>query len=389
MQRVPRIAVYLPNLNGGGAERLHVNLAGFFLDQGVRVTMLLDRAEGPLLPSLPAGVEVVDLGASRQLLALPKLARYLVRAAPDVLVANMVHNNILALWAKALVPTRTKLVISVHNSLADDCRRPQLKYRMMPPFYRVFGGWADGVVAVSQGIADELVRISRIDAGRIKVLYNGVVTAEFERKAREPVTHRWFGADHAVFVAVGRLYLQKDYPTLVRAFALVAKQRPAKLLILGEGEDRPQLEALAAKLGIAEHVELPGFCANPLPLMREASAVVLSSQFEGFGNVVAEALALGTSVVSTDCAHGPREILANGRFGLLTPVGEPAPMAAAMLRILDQPFDPAVLRERGRVFSIQQCGAEYLDFFRALLEPNAGRAQGVGGRARLSAGNRQ
>jgi glycosyltransferase involved in cell wall biosynthesis len=233
------------------------------------------------------------------------------------------------------------------------------------------------VIAVSKGIGEELSRITRVDAARIRVIYNGVVTADFQQRASANVIHPSFQKGTPVFVAVGRLHKQKDYPTLLRAFAQVLRQRQAELVILGEGDERDELQALATELGIAAHVDFAGFCANPLPLMRQASAVVMSSKFEGFGNVLAEALACGTSVVSTDCPYGPGEILANGRFGLLTPVGEPGALAEAMLRILDAPFDPDLLQGRAKAFEIARCGSHYIDFFEAVLRREEVRVVGT------------
>lgn len=365
---VTRIAMYLPSASGGGAERLVVNLAGFFLARGLAVTILMDRAEGPLLGSIPKGATVVSFGNPRVWQSVTPLARYLRTARPDILVSNLEHNNIVAIWAAMLARVRTTLVVTQHNMLSAQARRGGT-FRLLPALHRMFLARADGIVTVSAGIADDLAAVTKVARGRITVIHNGVVTDDFESKAAAGTDHPFFTAGVPVFVAVGRLVPQKDFPTLLGAFARLVRDRPARLIILGEGPLRADLEGEVRKLDLADRVALPGYVLNPLPLMRAASAVVLSSRFEGFAIMLAEALACGTPVVSTDCPHGPAEILERGRFGPLVPVGDPDALAAAMLAVLDRPLPADTLRDRGRVFSVETCGTAYLDLFERLTVP--------------------
>jgi glycosyltransferase involved in cell wall biosynthesis len=205
---------------------------------------------------------------------------------------------------------------------------------LLPLWARFFYRWADAVVAVSQGVADELVHYVRIPAEKVRVIYNPIVTPELFRKAEEPLEHPWFReGEPPVILGVGRLTKQKDFPTLIRAFALVRQQRPARLMILGEGEERPQLEALVKELGIAEDVSLPGFVQNPYPYMKKAAVFVLSSRWEGLPTVLIEAAALDVPVISTNCPSGPAEILAMYSDQLVD-VGDKDGMARAILKTL-------------------------------------------------------
>jgi glycosyltransferase involved in cell wall biosynthesis len=196
---------------------------------------------------------------------------------------------------------------------------------------------------------------------RARVAYNPIVDADLAARAREPAVHPWFvSGGPPVILGVGRLTGQKDFATLISAFALVRGRRPCRLLVIGEGEERERLAALAESLGVQDGLDLAGFQPNPLPFMREARLLVMSSRWEGFGNVLVEALYCGTPVVSTDCPHGPREVLADGRFGRLVPVGDPRALAEAIVASLDEESDPRCLRARAETFSAASSADAYL-----------------------------
>ncbi|MGN6704382.1 MAG: glycosyltransferase [Burkholderiaceae bacterium] len=356
------LAVYLPNLAGGGVERMKLILADAFIKKGYDVTFVLNRAEGELLALLPPSVKVVSLDARRTLAALPRLVAFLRREQPDILLSSMGHNNIVALWAKRLANVRTAVIVSQHNSLStESVAMGNWQHRLLPTLYRLFCRSADAIVAVSRGVADDMAATIGYPRERISVLYNPILFHGFEQQAAEPVSHPWF-TDGAgpVFVGIGRLVPQKDFETLLRAFAQVDPARRARLILLGEGPQRAALQALAGELGVAERVDLVGFQRNPLPWLRCASAMVMSSRYEGFGNVLVEAMACGTPVISTDCPYGPSEILADGRYGPLVPVGDVPALAQAMTAVLDQPTPSALLKDRARDFAIDKVTDEYL-----------------------------
>ncbi|MGH7513463.1 MAG: glycosyltransferase [Gemmatimonadales bacterium] len=333
------IAFFLPTVRGGGAQRVVVNLVQGMTERGVPVDVVLASATGAFLNQLPPQARVVDLRANRLLKSLAPLARYLRRERPRVLVSSMSHANLIALWAGRLAGNRTPVVVTVHNTMSESTRG-RLGGALEPRLLRMFYPWAASVVAVSHGAADDLARTSGLPRERVQVLYNPVITPAVLAMARREPDHPWFApGEPPVVLGVGRLTPQKDFRTLVRAFAEVHRGRPARLMILGEGEERPRLEALADELGVRADVGLPGFRDDAMACMARSALFVLSSVFEGLPTVLIEALAVGTRVVSTDCPSGPREILQDGRLGALVGVGDVAGLASAMVEALDRPGD--------------------------------------------------
>ena len=336
-----RIAFFLPSFRGGGAERVMITLAQGLAARGLAADILDAQHEGPNLPAPSDGIRIVDLKAHRVLAALTKLARYLRDERPDAMLAALPHSNVVATWARALARVPTRLVVSEHTipSLSA-AHSEQLRARVLPFFMRRAYPKADAIVAVSEGVARDLAALLRVRRERITRIYNPVVTPGLTARAREPLDHAWFrDAEAPVVLAAGRLVPAKDYECLLRAFAAVRARRPARLMILGEGSERPRLERLAATLNIDADVQMPGFVENPYRYMSRAAVFVLTSRWEGFGNVLVEAMACGTAVVSTDC-YGPREILEDGRHGLLVPVGDPDALAGAIEAQIDGPLAP-------------------------------------------------
>jgi len=362
-----KIAMYLPAMESGGTEKLVLLLTQSLLDQGHEVTILLDRAEGSLLPQIPTGAEVVTLDVSRTIFALPKLASYLRKTPPDILVSHLGHNNIIALWAARIVRTHTAIVICQHNTLSSETKTfGNWQHRLLPSLYRKYAKQARSIVAVSEGVADDMSTCAGIRRSRISVIHNPVVSPDFGRLAAQDISHPWFLEPAGkVFVAVGRLVPQKDFSTLISAFSKMHPGLNAKLLILGEGPLLQELVELARSLGISDRVDFVGFQPNPLPYLRQACALVMTSRFEGFGNVLVEALACGTPVISTECPHGPAEILEHGRFGTLVPVGDACAVAEAMARVITDRPDPRVLKIRASAFSTEGATAKYLALFQS------------------------
>lgn len=357
-----KIAVFLPSLQGGGAERTMLTLANGFAARGLVVDLVLSDAHGTYLADVSSGVRIVDLGCQRVFASLPRLIRYLRRERPQALLSALSHANIVAICAGFFARTGTRIVVSERATLSAILEvASSARQRLLPKLMRWLYPAADRVVAVSQGVADDLAAVLGLARDRIAVIYNPVVTAGLLQRSREPLRHRWFSAKDGppVVLAVGRLGAEKDFATLIRAFAKLRAQRDARLVILGEGELRDELSRLVHRLGLHEDVELPGFAANPFAFMRHASLFVLSSRTEGLPGVLIEAMACGAPVVSTECPSGPAEILENGKWGTLVPVGNVEALAEAMAATLDRTDRPDV-ESRARAFGVEDAVAGYL-----------------------------
>lgn len=356
-----RLAVFVPSMARGGAERGALKLAAGLGERGFEVDLVLAAAEGPRMAEVPPSVQVVDLGAQRMISSVLPLARYLRTQKPRGLVSVLNHANVVALWAAkvARYPGRVVVVEQNTRSVAS-AQGESRRNRLMPGLVKRFYPWADCVVGVSAGVAEDLVRVVGVDRSKVRVIYNPIVTPELDASAREPVAVPWFEDGTPVFVAAGRLRPQKDFPTLLRAFAMLRARRTARVVILGEGPERQKLEALAAELGLADDVQLPGASPNPYAYMARAAAFVLSSRWEGLPTVLVEALRCGTPVIATDCPSGSREILADGRYGTLVAVGDASALAAAMEAALDGQLRPAA-EESWKPYEQQVVVGKYLE----------------------------
>lgn len=357
----PAVTFVLPRLSGGGIERVFLNLAGGLAASGLEVeVVLLRQGSGPALIEVPPGVRCVDLAApvvgdATFMLAMPALTRYLANRRPSVLYSGITTINLVSLVARARASADTAVVISEHVPLSVNASTHPLK-RVLPALARRWYPSADVIVAVSEALADDLAATARLPRSRVETVYNPVVTGSLLAAAASPPDHHWFAADAPdapVILGIGRLDEQKDFKTLLRAFAAVRSTRTARLVILGEGHQRSELLAEAARLGIGADVDLPGHVKRPAEYLGHADLFALSSAYEGFPTVLIEALACGCPVVSTDCPTGPREILEGGAHGRLVPVGDAPALAAAMEAELDTRRDREALERRGRLFTVE------------------------------------
>ena len=327
-----RVAIFTANMDGGGAERAMLKLAGGIAGHGYDVDLVLSRAEGHYLQEVPDSVRIVDLDARRVLSSIPGLVRYLRRERPNAMLTSMNYVNIVGIWARTLARVDTRLIVNEQNALSlEAAHSPRRRHRLMPRLIKRFYPWADGVTSVARGTADDLVSTAGVSPNLIEVVHNPIVTTELRELVAEPLDHPWFGPGQVpVVLGVGRLAPQKDFGTLIGAFARVVVRRPCRLMILGDGPERASLEALVAERGLTGSVDLPGWVSNPYPYMAHAGVFVLSSRWEGLPSVLIEALFCEVPVVATDCLSGPREILEGGRYGALVPVGDEEALAAGI-----------------------------------------------------------
>jgi glycosyltransferase involved in cell wall biosynthesis len=397
------VAIFLDHLGGGGIQKTLLTIADALARRGHRVDLAVCVAQGPLRSQISDRVRLIELEADSRFSArcriiavaprspkslvglmlrmaqpsptlayLSNLAIYLDRERPDALYAATPDMNIEASLAARLAGASARLILSEHNTLVRGhplARGWQRRY--LPSLLSECYAKAAAIVAVSKGVADDITHRTGFPREQITVIYNPVVGPDLLRRAQEPVDHPWFQSGNPpVLLGAGRLGKAKDFPNLIRAFAIVRRRMPARLVILGEGKKprktakrQAELMALAAELNVADDVALLGFQSNPLAYMAHSALFVLSSLYEGLGNVLIEALACGCPVVSTNCPSGPAEILEDGKFGPLVPVGDPAALAEAIISVLNEPPDPERLRERAGLFSVDRA----VDRYEALL----------------------
>ncbi|AFZ26292.1 glycosyltransferase [Cylindrospermum stagnale PCC 7417] len=360
MNRQP-IAFFIPTLAGGGAERVVINLLKGMLERDIPLDLVLVSATGLYLSQMPKQVRLFDLKSGRVLKAILPLSQYLRQNKPRGLISHISHANVVALLARDLARTNTPLIVVEHNNLSA-FKSNLTRAKFLPPFMKWLYPHVEAIVGVSQGVVDDLEILFGFGKEKVSLIYNPVIDNELIAKAKAPLVHPWFQkGSPLVFLAVGRLTEQKDFLTLIKAFAILRKQVVARLVILGEGELRTELEATINALGITKDVSLPGFVENPYAYMSNASAFVLSSRWEGLPTVLIEAMACGCPVIATDCPSGPKEILEDGKYGSLVPMGDAESLSRAMLQILETSVNRDILVQRAMHFSREESVSKYLD----------------------------
>lgn len=341
-----------------------VSLANAFAARGLKVDLVLASVEGPFLADVSQDVEVVDLGAGRVMRALLPLARYIRGKRPVAMLSALEHANVVAIGARVLSRVPMRLVISERST-------PSGMNQITHGFRARVNGWlvpwlyplADKIATVSDGVSRDLLKHVKLPASRVVTAYNPFDLEKIRENSREAVDDAWFsGTGIPVILSIGRLSAEKDFATLIRAFALLRRSHEARLLILGEGGQRGALEALVAELGLTgDEVRMPGFMRNPHRYLARCDLFVLSSRTEGLPGALVEAIACGAPVVSTDCPSGPDEILEGGRWGRLVPVGDVAALAQAMAEVLDTPrHELPDVRRRAQDFEQEKSVDAYL-----------------------------
>ena len=351
----------LPSFVGGGAERVGLHLIEHWVQEGYDVDLVLLSAHGSLLDLLPPKVRVVDLEAARIRSALVPLVRYLRQSGPFAMQASMWPVTILAIAAKAIAGSSARVVVSEHSTLSNQYgRRGRFHSFLLRTSLRWFYPKADARIVVSHDAADDLARLSGLDRGTIEVIYNPVPSRA--SASTPPELDALWQAPEGRILSVGRMSPEKNHALLLEAFAMLRRQRPVKLMLLGDGPVREALQRRAAELGVAGDVIFPGFVLDPQPYYATANLFALSSDLEGYPLVLVEALRTGLPVVSTDCRSGPREILADGKYGRLVSCGDATALAEALGATLAHPPDPAGLRARGQELSGDEAFGRYLSF---------------------------
>lgn len=349
----------------GGIGRGIVNLASEFISLGYRVHVVTDTLESPYFDYLHNEVGIFHLKTSHTIGGLPYFGAYLFRNRPDILVTPVVRHTILALRSKIMTGTSTKIYAGIHSTYSRafqllNAKKRSRRIKLLKKYYPL----CEAVITVSKGVAEDFRILTGISPDRLITIHNPMTTDEISVLAREEVDHPWFGKDSPpVLLGVGRLTLAKNFPLFMEAFDIVRSKIPCRLMILGDGDLRETLEIRAASSLYRHDISLPGHKNNPFAFMSKAAVFVLSSSWEGFGNVLVEAMATGTPVVSTDCPHGPREILADGEYGPLVPPDNAEELAAAILDLLLNPTPRDLLIEGSERFNAKAKAIEYLEIF--------------------------
>jgi glycosyltransferase involved in cell wall biosynthesis len=355
-----KITLFIPNLNGGGAERMMVTLANGFNYEGFEVNLLLCKKEGIYLRDLVQGIKIINLNSKTTFSSLFKVIRYLKDNRPDIFLSSLTNANIVAILAKRISMSPTKLFIReacIIPPISEVSCSFKLLYSLMKLVYPL----AKNIIAISNGVKDDLVSKIRLDRSCVKVIYNPAVSPLLAKKKNETVEHYWLlKKTIPVIIAVGRLTRQKDFQTLIMAFSLVRKKKLLRLIIVGEGEEYENLKNLAFHIGYPDDISFTGFTTNPFALMSKADVFVLSSRWEGFGNVLVEAMGCGVNIVSTDCPSGPAEILEGGKWGILVPVGDSISMADAIEKQLESPVPEGMVNYVYNRFDEMSIVNEYL-----------------------------
>lgn len=356
------VCLFIGDLTIGGAQRVVVNLAKGFSQEGYNVEIVLLKKNGELLAQVPKSVNVIELSTDKIRWCAIPLVRYLKSSNPDTLISFLTGANIMAIIGNRLAGRPSQTIITEH-SIKSERNRKSTKRDMFLAKYTY--KYADDIVGVSNGVIRDIHSWTGIPISDLSVVYNPVVEDGMDKKNYIPPTHPWFTDPHIpIILSVGRHSSEKDYSTLIQAFSEVTSKIDARLVLLGGGELTAEYRQLAQNLGIENDLFMPGWVSNPYPYMAYSDVFALSSRVEGLSNVLIEAMNFGTPVVSTDCPTGPSEILKNGQLGPLVPVGDETALADAILNVLDDPISPDILQVRASKFSINTAVNQYKEIMK-------------------------
>lgn len=337
-----KLAFFTHKLDTYGIGRVLFNLAVGFATQGWQIDIVVSEKSSDCHFQFPENVNLVVLSTPRRasdlsIAGLFEFTHYLKQAKPKAVIAFTHYNNEIAILAKYLSGQNTKVIVSDHTILSETTKVAVRKTRrLIPKIARWLYPLADARIAVSQAIQQDLAKIIHLSPDHIQVIYNPIIEPKIFNQSKAPIDHPWFTAkDRPIILAIGRLAYEKDFRTLIHAFAKVNQQIPSRLVILGEGREQEQLLRLISELQLTEDVLFPGFVENPYAYIAKTDLLTVSSRWEGLSNVVIEALAFQLPIVSTQCG-GPAEILNHGEYGTLVPIGDALAMSQAIVETLQQ-----------------------------------------------------
>ena len=367
----PLITVLIRNFVFGGLQRVMITLTNGLKRRGFNVRVVTFNATGPLRDTLDDKIHVRDFAVPnvRYRNSLIPLIRFFERDDSDVFISSLFNEPVM--FAHALTRSKSKMILTIHGSARNEIKVERRKFARITAslFSRILYKRADAIVAVSNGVKDEILIDKSIDPNKVHVIYNPVITGDYSAMINEPTGHPWLD-DRAfpIIMSVGRLYASKGNDVLIRAFHILKKEVNARLMIIGDGEEMANLKSLTKELDLENDVLFAGFQKNPFAFMAKADLVALASRTEGFPLILAEAMFCGASVVSTDCPSGPREILEDGRYGALVKVDDVQGLADAIKHALGHPTDKETLRRRSLEFSEDAALDKYVSLLTKIVE---------------------
>lgn len=369
-----KLAFFMPSANNGGVQKIMVKLVNKFNEFEYHIVFLIADGNGEMIDSISKEVEIKDLrtrfgkGDIKTILSIFKICKFLKNDKPDILCAAPGFSTVISIISKKITRSATKVVVMVDNKLST-LKKGKLKHRISYYIYKKIYPYADAIIVAHEQGYNDIIKTFKVEKKRVHKIYHPLID-EKEIKSAEKPNHIWYQNNEKVILSVGRLVKEKDFPTMLKAFYLYKKANSnCKLLILGEGPERKNLENMIKKYHLESSVQLYGYVNNPYSFMKYSEMFVLTSSKEAFGNVIVEALATGTQVIATDCdSGGPREILADGRYGILCKCGDAKQIANAMSSITHKRFNLKELEKRGKDFSIKNSVESYNKVFKEVVK---------------------
>ncbi|MGP4105990.1 glycosyltransferase [Virgibacillus sp. L01] len=357
-----KVAFFIPSLNFGGIEANTIRLATAFSKNGYDVDLIVGRAQGGYIDRIPSNINIIDFKRDKVYKTIPQLNKYMRSAKPDAVISGGEAPNITLIIAKMLtLKVNTKIIVSIRTHLTTELRRTRIfNKKVLKYLGKILYHFADEVVAVSKGVAEDASLIFGLDKEKVKVIYNPIVDGGIAHNSNKQLSHPWLNDKKVpVLLGAGRLVPQKNFALLVKAFSIVCRLVDVKLVIVGEGPEKDNLERAISDLELNGQVDLVGYQPNPYVYMKRSDVFVLSSDWEGFGNVIVEAMACGLKIVSTNCPSGPSEILDHGNYGYLVDTNNPELLADAILQALEESFNSEVNISRANHFSVKNAMTQY------------------------------
>ena len=360
-----KVALYMPSLQIGGAEKTFIDLARSLFLRGISVDILVSKLKGSGF-KLDDSISVVILNRYRYIFGIPKLIKYLKNK--KIILVAMTGSRLDALIIKKILGNKIKCVIRIDSNLTHQYSCGSIRRKLMLRAVNELYHLADAVICVSDGVAEDFKQAIPGAAHLVRMIYNPITSPDILGKSKQTLKHPWFNGDDDIPMAifVGRLTRVKRCDLILKAFVEVLKTTKARLLIVGDGVERKNLEKLTNTLGIGDNVYFAGLQSNPYPYIAQSRALVLASTSEGFPTVIVEAMFLGVPVVSSDCPFGPREILQDGKYGKLFAVGDHKAMAKLIMETFNSPVNAQSLIDRAKFFSVDSSVENYLALFNSL-----------------------